>query len=135
MNYIYKNYFPIYNNNKSGYGTCMLVKKEFTISNVVNNSDGRVICLDIDDQLTVVNIYLPSGTDQKSKTERESIIDNLPNLLLYKKETGMIGGDFNSITEKQDSLLHPDQVRRAQSLPRQGLLLLQTLPGDQVAGL
>ena len=33
---------------------------------------------------------------------------NLSNLLLYKKENGIIGGDFNSITEKQDSLLHPD---------------------------
>ena len=108
-NYIYKNYFPIYNNNKSGYGTCMLVKKEFTISNIVKDSDGRVICLDIDDQLTIVNIYLPSGTDQKSKIERESMIDNLPNLLLYKKENGIMGGDFNSITDKQDSLLHPEQ--------------------------
>ena len=37
------------------------------------------------------------------------MIDNLPNFLLYKKETGIITGDFNSIVDKQDSLLHPDQ--------------------------
>ena len=108
-NYIYKNYIVIPNNNKSGYGTCTLVKKQFSVSNVIKDTGGRVLCLDIDDQLTVVNVYLPSGTDQKSKTERESVIDNIPNLLLYKKEAGILGGDFNSITDKKDSILHADQ--------------------------
>ena len=108
-NYIYKNYNVIPNNNKSGYGTCTLVKKQFSVSNVIKDTGGRVLCLDIDDQLTVVNVYLPSGTDQKSKTERESVIDNIPNLLLYKKEAGILGGDFNSITDKKDSILHADQ--------------------------
>ena len=41
----------MYNNNKFEYGTCMLVKKEFNISNIVKDSDDRVICMDIDDQL------------------------------------------------------------------------------------
>ena len=108
-NYIYKNFYITPNNSKSGYGTCTLVKKNFTVTNIIKDSDGRFISMDIDEKLTVVNIYLPSGTDQKTKTERESIIDNLPNLLLYKKESGIIGGDFNCITDKQDALLHPDQ--------------------------
>ena len=107
--YIYKNFQVISNNNTSGYGTCTLVKKDFNVTNIIKDVDGRIICLDIDEKLTVVNLYLPSGTDQQSKLKRESVVDNLPNLLLYKKETGVIGGDLNSITEKKDSLLHPDQ--------------------------
>ena len=108
-NYIYKNFCPFYNNNKSGYGTCTLVKKDFSVTNIVKDSDGRVLCLDIDEQVTVVNVYLPSGTDQSSKIEREEVLNNIPNLLLYKKGSGIIGGDFNCITDKQDSLIHAEQ--------------------------
>ena len=108
-NYIYRNFQVIPNNNKSGYGTCTLVKKDFNVSNILKDSDGRVLCLDVAEKFTVVNLYFPSGTDQQSKIERETVVDNIPNLLLYKKESGVIGGDLNSITDKQDSLLHLDQ--------------------------
>lgn len=108
-NFISRNFKVEYNNSKSGFGTCTLVKKDFCVTNVMKDCDGRILSLDIDDQFTIVNIYFPSGTDHKSKTEREAVIDNLPNLLLYKKESGLIGGDFNCITEKQDSLIHQDQ--------------------------
>jgi len=37
------------------------------------------------------------------------MIDSIPNLLLYKQQMGVCGGDFNSIVDKKDSLIHPDQ--------------------------
>ena len=60
----------IVNNNKSGFGTCTLVRKIFSYDNVIKDSEGRLIAIDIDG-LTFVNTYLQSGTDQESKTERE----------------------------------------------------------------
>ena len=68
----------IVNNSKSGYGTCTLVRSIFTYENVIKDSEGRLISIDIDG-LTFVNIYLQSGTDQGSKTEREEYVSNIPN--------------------------------------------------------
>ena len=59
--------------------------------------------------MSVVNVYPISGTDQDSKTERESMINNIPNLLMYKLKNGILGGDMNCITEKKDSINFPEQ--------------------------
>ena len=49
-------------------------------------------------------------TDQASRNERENFIsDVIPNLMIYRKRAGFICGDFNCITDKKDSLVHPDQ--------------------------
>ena len=37
------------------------------------------------------------------------MIDSIPNLLWYNQQMGVCGGDFNSIVDKKDSLIHPDQ--------------------------
>ena len=76
---------PIVNNNKSGYGTCTLVRKMFTYENVVMDSEGRLISVDVAN-MSLINVYLHSGTDQISKNERENYISNIPNILLYKKK-------------------------------------------------
>ena len=98
----------ITNNSKNGFGTCMLVRRIFSYENVIMDTDGRLICLDINN-VTITNLYLLSGTDHASKTARENYIDNIPNYLLYKKENGIIGGDLNSIVDKKDSLNYPEQ--------------------------
>ena len=99
---------PIINNNKSGYGTCTLLRKNINYENVVKDSEGRLISIDIDN-MSIVNIYLHSGTDQVSKNEREDFISNIPNILLYKKGAGILGGDMNSIVDKKDALNYPEQ--------------------------
>ena len=81
---ILNRFIPIVNNNKSGYGTCTLVRKTFSYDNVIKDSEGRLVSIDIGG-MSIVNVYLQSGTDQDSRTEREEYINNLPNLLLYKK--------------------------------------------------
>ena len=80
---ILRKYIPIINNSSTGYGTCTLVSKVLSVDNIIKDSDGRFISVDVDKN-TIVNLYLPSGTDQNSKTKREDIIDRIPNLLLYK---------------------------------------------------
>ena len=96
------------NNNRSHYGTCTLVRNNLQVNNIVKDADGRLISVDIND-MSIVNVYPISGTDQDSKNVRESMIDNIPNLLMYKKKNGIIGGDFNCITEKKDATNNPDQ--------------------------
>ena len=105
---ILRRFSPIINNSSTGYGTCTLVSNNLSIDNITKDSDGRFISVDVDGS-TIVNLYLPSGTDQNSKSKREDMIDSIPNLLLYKKQNGVCGGDFNSIVDKKDSLIHPDQ--------------------------
>ena len=59
--------------------------------------------------MSFVNLYLHSGTDQASRSEREDFINNIPNVLLYKKKAGLLGGDMNSIVDKKDALNYPEQ--------------------------
>ena len=109
-NYISRRFQIFPNNSRNNYGTCILVDKNFSVSNVNKDVLGRFICLDIDDKITVANIYLQSGTDQASRNERENFIsDIVPNLMIYKKQAGFICGDFNCITDRRDSLVYPDQ--------------------------
>ena len=105
---ILRRFSLIINNSSTGYGTCILVRKDLSVDNIIKDSDGRFISADVD-KISIVNLYLPSGTDQNSKSKREDMIDNIPNLLLYKQHNGVCGGDFNSIVDKKDSLIHPDQ--------------------------
>ena len=37
------------------------------------------------------------------------MVNNIPDLLLYKQLNGVCGGDFNSIVDKKYSLIHSDQ--------------------------
>ena len=100
----------IINNSSTNYGTYILLKKTFSISNISKDPYGRFISVDVDSKFTVANAYLHSGTDQKSRIDRESFIsDIIPNLMLCKKQAGFLCGDFNSIVEKKDSLVHPDK--------------------------
>jgi exonuclease III len=59
--------------------------------------------------ITFGNIYLQSGTDGLSKGQRENYIsETLPQLLLNRKDSGVVGGDFNCITKAEDSINNPE---------------------------
>ena len=78
---ILRRFSLIINNSSTGYGTCTLVRKDLSVDNIIKDSDGRFISADVD-KISIVNLYLPSGTDQNSKSKREDMIDNILNLLL-----------------------------------------------------
>ena len=78
---ILRRFSLIINNSSTGYGTCTLVRKDLSVDNIIKDSDGRFISADVD-KISIVNLYLPSGTDQNSKSKREDMIVNIPNLLL-----------------------------------------------------
>ena len=67
------------------------------------DTEGRIIKFDIEN-ITLCNVYLPSGNDASTNLKRENYIaETLPALLLNSQNIGLIGGDWNCITEKQDA--------------------------------
>ena len=97
----------ISNNSPSKYGTASIIKSDFIPENIHLDSDGRAIVFDIG-QITLANLYLPSGTDATSRSSREqNFSEIIPQLLLNKLDSGCMGGDMNCITNKIDSTYHP----------------------------
>ena len=100
-------YNVVSNNSISKYGTASIISSDYQAENIVLDSNGRAIFFDIG-PLTVGNIYLPSGNDAAAKSGRENYFsETLPQLLLNRKECGIIGGDINCILAKIDCTHHP----------------------------
>ena len=107
-NFISSCYNIISNNSPTKYGTASLIKSDLSAENIVCDSEGKVIIFDIGN-ITLGNLYLPSGTDAKSRAGREKYCaETLPRLLTHAKSTGCIGGDLNCITDKKDATKHPE---------------------------
>ena len=64
--FISNNFQIIAQNSETGYGVCSLVHKKFTTENVFLHPSGRIIAFDIG-PLTLINVYLPSGSDLSAK--------------------------------------------------------------------
>ena len=99
--------FSIISNNAANrYGTATIVKADITTSNVLFDTKGRAIVFDIGN-LTLANLYLPSGSDSLSRAERENYFSTvIPHLLLNRQDSGCIGGDMNCIIDKRDCTNH-----------------------------
>ena len=107
-NYLTSNYRIIVNNSQNKYGTASLVKNEFDVKNIAMDKEGRIIIFEVGD-ITFGNMYIYSGTDSTSRGKRENYFSEvIPQLLINQREFGIIGGDFNCITEKEDATHHPE---------------------------
>ena len=105
-NTISSSFSIISNNAINKYGTATIIKSDFSPENLLFDTKGRVIVFDIGD-ITLANIYLPSGSDSISKASREEYSAlTVPQLLLNRKDSGCIGGDLNCIINKQDCTHH-----------------------------
>ena len=97
----------ISNNSQNKYGTAILVKSELPVTNVQFDSHGRVIVLDVCG-ITVMNCYLASGSHPKARASREEYCSTLlPQLLLNRCDSGIVGGDWNCVTERRDVSHNP----------------------------
>ena len=115
--YIVSNYSLISNNSSNKYGTACLVKSDLVVEDVMLDTEGRVIVFEIAG-VTFGNVYLPSGTDGATRTRRENYCaQTIPQILVNRKESGCVGGDFNCITNKIDCTSHPD-AKMSASLAR-----------------
>ena len=106
--FLNSNYNILPNNGPNKYSTASLIKSELCVENVRYDTEGRVIIFDIG-ALSLGNLYLPSGTDSRSKNLRESYCCTvLPRLLINCQATGCVGGDLNCITDKRDATNYPE---------------------------
>ena len=106
-NVLSSSYNIISNNSPTKYGTASIIRSDFIPENIQLDSNGRAIIFNIG-QITLANLYLPSGTDAMSRSSREQYFsETIPQLLLNRMESGCIGGDMNCIINKMDSTHHP----------------------------
>ena len=115
--FISSQYNIIPNNSISQYGTSSIFKNSLEISNTWCDTSGRAILFNIG-SISFGNFYAPSGTDGATRATRESFFSEvIPNLLINSQSTGLYGGDFNSIIEKQDATVH-QQAKMSPSFKR-----------------
>ena len=90
-------------------GICTLVKKDLKVRDVILGENGRIIGILLD-SLKVFNVYLKSGTQNRSLREK-FFRQDLPHIMKFWDNDQMdliISGDYNCIHRKQDSLNNPD---------------------------
>ena len=115
--YIKSNFTILPNNAVNKYGTASLVKNIFSPENIKMDTKGRALFFNVDEML-LGNVYLPSGTDGISRTERETYCsETIPQLLMNRKSSGSLGGDLNCIIENKDCTHHPE-AKQSPSLAR-----------------
>ena len=101
--FIKNNFRLLYNNSPSGYGTASIVHNDLNVENEFYDTNGRLIVFDIGNT-TFGNVYLEAGTDGPSRAARENYCGEvIPNLLVNRCSAGCIGGDWNSIINKNDA--------------------------------
>ena len=111
--FINSSYNIISNNASNKYGTCSLVSSTLQPDNIKFDTNGRVITFNIED-ITFGNIYLPSGNDPFMKNSRENYAaETIPQLLINCKDSGCIGGDWNSIIHARDATKNTAQKMSA----------------------
>ena len=107
-NFITSNFTLIKNNSRNKYGTASLIKYCLQVDNIILHESGRIILFDIAD-LTLGNIYLPSGTDGNTRSSRENFSgETIPTLMINSKPCGIIGGDWNCIIDREDCTKYPE---------------------------
>ena len=105
---ITSSYNVIANNSQNKYGTASLIKNELEAENIAMDKEGRVIIFEVGG-ITCGNLYIHSGTDSVSRNKRENYFSEVvPQLLINHKQHGFIGGDLNSIIEKEDATHNPE---------------------------
>ena len=107
-NFISSSYDVYTNNAENKYGTSSLVKSVFSVENVRCDTAGRALVFDLGG-LTLGNFYGHSGTDAKSRANREQFFSEvMPQLLTSSRKVGCVGGDWNCIIDKADATDHQD---------------------------
>ena len=118
--FIANNFNIIFNNSETGYGVCSLINRKFSTKDELLHPSGRIIAFNIGD-LTMTNIYLPSGAERTAKNLREDLCgQTIPNMMLAAKKKGMGVTSTASPTHQTapttlSQRCHPTSKRPAQS--------------------
>ncbi|KAJ4442407.1 hypothetical protein ANN_03993 [Periplaneta americana] len=84
-------------------GTTIIYRSGLPIKQSELHPSGRILSILTEANELIVNVYLPSGTN--NRTERERVIsDDLPFYLRHKYNMLILGGDFNNVLNAKDQL-------------------------------
>ena len=115
--FISANYTLVSNNSHNEFGTLFLIKNNFPVNDIYMDTEGRAICINLGD-FTIGNFYPIAGTDAICRQNREKMFsETIPNLLLNRKQSGILLGDWNSIVNNRDCTHYPDS-KKSPSLRR-----------------
>ena len=91
------------------YGTASLVRNDLYVENVKMDTNGRALVFEVNN-VTFSNFYLHSGNDKNMRQARDLYLnETIPQLLMHKKDSGLLSADFNCIADKIDTLKNPEQ--------------------------
>ena len=106
--YITSSFNLLVNNSQNKYGTACLVRNEYQVENINMDKEGRIIIFEMGG-MTCGNVYIQSGTDALARGKRENCFSEvIPQLLINHRQQGYVGGDFNSIIQKEDATHNPE---------------------------
>lgn len=92
----------IFNVDHTRRGTAIALKSHIKYTHVERSLDTRLIAVRIHDKVTIINIYAPSGT--QNRASREPFFNTtLAYYLRRATEQVIIGGDFNAIIHPKDA--------------------------------
>ncbi|KAJ4437704.1 hypothetical protein ANN_17849 [Periplaneta americana] len=81
-------------------GTAIIYRAGFIVKNIEGHPSGRVTSLTLNDT-HIVNVYLPSGTNNRN--ERENFLSkDLPFFLRHRYNQLILGGDWNCVLQAKD---------------------------------
>jgi exonuclease III len=94
----------VFNVNEKKRGTAILLRSHIQYTEVFKSFDSGLISLRINDNLTLCNVYAPSGTS-KRKDRKEFFKNVLSHCSRYEETMNLLlGGDFNCVINKKDSI-------------------------------
>lgn len=83
-------------------GTEIMVKSHIKTSGIQRSIDSRIISLQIDQHVTICNIYAPSGYALRAEREK-FFTDTIPHYINHGTGELILGGDFNAVINKKDA--------------------------------
>lgn len=102
VNYEFPGYEAIYNVDERNRGTAILIRTGINVSNIQKSLDSRILTVTLQNAVTVINSYAPSGSN--NRTAREDFFNRtLPTYMLQHAPFLIIAGDFNSVINACDS--------------------------------
>lgn len=94
-------YDAVVNIGESERGTAIVYRNGLAIKFCEKHSSGRITSIMTENNVLMINLYLPSGTNKRQ--ERELFITNeLPFYLRHNYDAILIGGDFNCVLNARD---------------------------------
>ncbi|KAJ4446529.1 hypothetical protein ANN_13225 [Periplaneta americana] len=101
FNFIGPQYNSIVNVGDSNRGTAIIYRSGLSIQLYEQHQSGRITSLLLNTGVLIVNLYLPSGSNNRVLRE-QMIAQDLPFYLRHKYNILILGGDFNNVLNARD---------------------------------